>query len=93
MATARREPAPRRACGVPTGVDVRRLYELREALIPHWLFDVAGRRTPLPAQFHAQFAAALVSGDPIRADAAMRAHVRHGLAAVSGGMSALAASE
>jgi DNA-binding GntR family transcriptional regulator len=72
---------------------LRQMIERNHVLILNWLFDVAGRRTPLPADFHGQLAAALVSGDPARADAAMRAHVRYGLAEVAGGISALAASE
>ena len=36
---------------------------------------------------------ALVSGDPGAADAAMRAHVRYGLAEITANFSALAASE
>jgi DNA-binding GntR family transcriptional regulator len=72
---------------------LRRMIERNHVLILNWLFDVAGRRTPLPARFHARLAAALVSGDAARADAAMRAHVRYGLAEVSGGVFALAASE
>ncbi len=72
---------------------LRQMIERNHVLILNWLFDIAGRRTPLPPQFHARLAAALVSGDPARADAAMRAHVRHGLAEVAGGMSALTASE
>lgn len=56
----------------------------KHVLILNWLFDVTGRRTALPPGFHAQLAAALVTGDPEKADAAMRAHVRQGLAEVSG---------
>jgi len=72
---------------------LRQMIERNHVLILNWLFDVAGRRTPLPSQFHAQLAAALVSDDPARADAAMRAHVRYGLAEVSAHISDLAASE
>jgi DNA-binding GntR family transcriptional regulator len=72
---------------------LRQMIERNHVLVLNWLFDVAGRRTPLPAHFHAQLAEALASGDAARADAAMRAHVRYGLAEVSGGISALAASE
>jgi len=36
---------------------------------------------------------ALVSGDPARADAAMRAHVRYGLAEVTGQIGALSTPE
>ncbi len=52
-----------------------------------------GRRTALPLGFHATLADALVSGDADRADAAMRAHVRYGLAEIAGHIGALAASE
>jgi DNA-binding GntR family transcriptional regulator len=72
---------------------LRQMIERNHVLILNWLFDVAGRRTPLPANFHASLAEALVSGDPHKADAAMRAHVRYGLAEVAGRISALAASE
>jgi DNA-binding GntR family transcriptional regulator len=72
---------------------LRQMIERNHVLILNWLFDVAGRRTPLPANFHASLAEALVSGDPQKADAAMRAHVRYGLAEVAGRISALAASE
>jgi len=74
----------------------RRLTEMIErnhVLILNWLFDVAGRRTPLPTGFHSRLADALISGDPEKADAAMRAHVRYGLVEVSGQISALAGSE
>jgi DNA-binding GntR family transcriptional regulator len=74
----------------------RRLTEMIErnhVLILNWLFDVTGRRTPLPAGFHSRLADALVSGDPEKADAAMRAHVRFGLVEVSGQISALSGSE
>ena len=56
-----------------------RMIERNHVLVLNWLFDVSARRTPLPSGFHAQLAAALVSGDPDVADAAMRAHVRYGL--------------
>ncbi len=56
-----------------------RMIERNHVLVLNWLFDVSARRTPLPSGFHAQLAAALVSGDPDLADAAMRAHVRYGL--------------
>jgi DNA-binding GntR family transcriptional regulator len=72
---------------------LRQMIERNHVLVRNWLFDVAARRTPLPRDFHAQLAAALVSGDPARADAAMRAHVRYGFAEVSGRISALAVSE
>jgi GntR family transcriptional regulator, rspAB operon transcriptional repressor len=72
---------------------LRQAIDRNHVLILNWLFDVTGRRTPLPPGFHAQLAEALVSGDAQRADAAMRAHVRHGLCEVAGRLSALAVPE
>jgi DNA-binding GntR family transcriptional regulator len=69
------------------------MIERQHVLILNWLFDLAGRRTPLPPGFHARLAEALVSRDIPRADEAMRAHVRYGLTEVSGRIAALAASE
>ena len=72
---------------------LKQMIERKHVLILNWLFDVAGRRSPLPAGFHAQLAQALVSGDVARADAAMRAHVQYGLSEVTSRIGALAASE
>jgi GntR family transcriptional regulator, rspAB operon transcriptional repressor len=69
------------------------MIERNQVLILNWLFDVTGRRTPLPAGFHRALADALVSGDPEQADAAMRAHVRYGLEEISTQISALSGSE
>jgi DNA-binding GntR family transcriptional regulator len=72
---------------------LREMIERTHVLVFNWLFQVTARRTPLPARFHAELGAALASGDPDRADAAMRAHVRHGLSEVAAHLSDLAASE
>ena len=72
---------------------LRQMIERNHVLILNWLFDVSGRRTPLPPRFHAQLAKTLVSGSAARADAAMRAHVRYGLEEVSGQLRNLAAPE
>ncbi len=72
---------------------LKQMIERKHVLIMNWLFDVTGRRTPLPPGFHSRLAEALVSGDPEQADAAMRAHVRYGLAEVSGQIGALAPPE
>lgn len=69
------------------------MIERNHVLILNWLFDVGARRTPLPADFHARLAAALTSGDPDAADAAMRAHVRYGLVEITANFSAIAAPE
>ena len=63
------------------------MIERNHVLVLNWLFDVSARRTPLPADFHAQLAAALISGDPNVADAAMRAHVRYGLQEITSNFS------
>jgi len=72
---------------------LKRMIERNQVLVLNWHFDVAARRTPLPRGFHLRLAEALVSGDPSRADAAMRAHVRYGLPEVSGQVAALTTSD
>jgi DNA-binding FadR family transcriptional regulator len=74
-------------------IHVMAAYFTANVLILNWLFDLTGRRTPLPPGFHARLADALVSRDAEPADAAMRAHVRYGLTEVSGQMRTMAASE
>lgn len=69
------------------------MIDRHQVLVLNWLFDVAGRRTALPIGFHARLADALVSGDPEKADAAMRAHVRYGFNEISSRIGALSASE
>jgi DNA-binding GntR family transcriptional regulator len=59
------------------------MIERNHVLVLNWLFDVSARRTPLPPHFHGRLAAALISGDPAAADAAMRAHVQYGLAEIT----------
>ena len=72
---------------------LKQMIERKHVLIQNWLFDLTGRRTALPPGFHARLADAIVSGDPVKADEAMRAHVRYGLSEISGQMGKLAASE
>jgi GntR family transcriptional regulator, rspAB operon transcriptional repressor len=69
------------------------MIERNHVLVLNWLFDVSARRTPLPPHFHADLAAALVSGDEEAADAAMRGHVRYGLSEISGNSTEFARSE
>lgn len=69
------------------------MIERNHVLILNWLFDVTGRRTALPPGFHARLADALNAGDPEKADAAMRSHVRYGFVEVSSQISELSASE
>lgn len=58
-----------------------RAIEKEQVLIFNWLYDTAARRSTDPEEFnsHSTLAEALCSGDPLVADAAMRAHVRYGL--------------
>jgi len=72
---------------------LKRMIERSHILILNWLFDVTARRTPLPLRFHSELGEAVTSGDPERADAAMRAHVRYGLQEISGQLRHLAASD
>jgi DNA-binding GntR family transcriptional regulator len=72
---------------------LKTMIERQHVLVLNWLFDLTGRRTPLPPGFHAKLADALVSREVARADEAMRAHVRYGLIEVSGQIGTLAASE
>jgi DNA-binding GntR family transcriptional regulator len=72
---------------------LKQMIERKHVLILNWLFDVTGRRTALPPGFHARLADALLSGEPEKADAVMRAHVRYGLSEIAGHIGALGASE
>jgi len=72
---------------------IKQVIERKHVLIMNWLFDVTGRRTPLPPGFHTRLADALTSGSPEAADAAMRAHVRYGLTEIAGRISELEPSE
>jgi hypothetical protein len=62
-------------------------------LILNWIFDITGRRTPLPPGFHTRLAEGLITGDPEKADAVMREHVRYGFGEISTHIGALGASE
>jgi DNA-binding GntR family transcriptional regulator len=72
---------------------LKQMIERKHVLILNWIFDITARRTPLPAGFHTRLAEGLVSGDPEKADALMREHVRYGFAEISTHIGALAASE
>jgi DNA-binding GntR family transcriptional regulator len=75
-------------CGI-----LKEMIERNHVLILNWHFDVTARRSPLPPTFHATLAEAVTSRDPERADAAMRAHVRHGLQEVASEVRHLTATE
>lgn len=69
------------------------MIERNHILILNWLVDVVARRTPLPPKFHATLVEAVISEDPERADAAMRAHARYGLVEVTGQLRQMTAPE
>ncbi|MGC2401465.1 MAG: GntR family transcriptional regulator [Acidobacteriaceae bacterium] len=53
--------------------------EKAQVLVFNWLYDTAADNNKTPARFHQTLAEALNSGDPLVADAAMRAHIRNNL--------------
>jgi GntR family transcriptional regulator, rspAB operon transcriptional repressor len=53
--------------------------ERNHILLFNFLYDVASQRTFLPCGFHSELIEPIIRGDPEKADAAMRAHVRYGL--------------
>jgi DNA-binding GntR family transcriptional regulator len=53
--------------------------ERNQVLLFNFLYDIASNRTVLPLGFHSELVEPIVRGDPERADAVMRAHVRYGL--------------
>ncbi len=61
-----------------TGCDeLCQAVEKNQVLVFNWLYDTAlGNQQP-PAGWHSELAEALLSGDPIIADAAMRRHTRY----------------
>jgi DNA-binding GntR family transcriptional regulator len=72
---------------------LKQMIERKHVLIMNWIFDITGRRTPLPPGFHSRLADGLISGDPEKADALMREHVRFGFGEISMHIGALGASE
>jgi DNA-binding GntR family transcriptional regulator len=53
--------------------------EKEQVLVFNWLYDTAAQRKQLPANFHKDLAEALCSSDVLKADEAMRGHIRYGL--------------
>jgi GntR family transcriptional regulator, rspAB operon transcriptional repressor len=56
-----------------------KVIEKEQVLVFNWLYDTTARRTISPPNFHGMLANALCSGDAIKADVAMRAHVQYGM--------------
>ena len=57
---------------------LRNAIERNQVLVFNWLYDVAAAFR-MPQHWHQDLMAVVAEHDPIAADAAMRAHVRHGL--------------
>lgn len=60
-------------------VGLCRLVEANDVLVYNWLFDMIGGQPPIPPHFHRDLIADISGTDQAAADAAMRAHIRHGL--------------
>ena len=52
--------------------------EKEQVLVFNWLYDTTANRTVSPPNFHAKLAAAICSGNILKADEAMRAHIQYG---------------
>lgn len=72
---------------------LRDAIEKEQVLIFYWLYDTVVERRDLSSDYHARLADALASGTPAEADAAMRKHIRRGLADVLAGWERLGDSE
>ena len=61
---------------------LRDAIEKQQVLVFNWLHDTAVERRTLAADHHARLTRALATGTAAQADAAMRHHIRHGMAEV-----------
>ncbi len=68
-----------------------RALDKEHVLVFNWLYDTTAQRKTPPESFHSTLAKAICSGNPKRADEAMRAHVRYGLESVINSFSLLEA--
>jgi DNA-binding GntR family transcriptional regulator len=63
--------------------------EKEQVLIFNWLYDTATQRKSFPASFHSDLAKAICSEDLMKADEAMRLHIRYGREGVVEGLESL----
>lgn len=61
---------------------LRDAIEKQQTLVFNWLHDTAVERRTLSSDYHARLTRTLATGTPEQADAAMRHHIRHGMAEV-----------
>jgi len=66
-----------------------RAIQKEQVLIFNWVYELPDNRKALPAGFHNDLAKALCSGDQIKADQAMRSHVRYGMEQLIEGLASL----
>lgn len=79
--------------GLAKAPGLLRAIEKEQVLIFNWLYDTATQQNSLPVNFHYELAKALSSGDLLKADLAMRQHIRYGRERVVGGMGSLEISD
>ena len=66
-----------------------RAIEKEQVLIFNWVYETAASRKALPAGFHHDLAKTICAGDPLKADQAMRSHVRYGMENLIEGLASL----
>lgn len=66
-----------------------RAIQQEQVLIFNWVYETAASRKALPGGFHQDLAKAICSGDPLKADQAMRSHVRYGMEHLMKGLASL----
>lgn len=70
-----------------------RAIEKEQVLIFNWVYESAASRKALPAGFHHDLAKTICAGDPLKADQAMRSHVRYGMEHLIDGLTSLDAAK
>lgn len=70
-----------------------RAIQKEQVLIFNWVYETPASRKALPAGFHQELAKAICSGDPMKADQAMRNHVRFGMEHLIDGLASLDVSK
>jgi DNA-binding GntR family transcriptional regulator len=68
---------------------LRDAIEKEQVLVFNWLYDTVVQRRTLSSDFHTRLTEAIASGDPEKADVAMRQHIRRGLEQVLAGIEKL----
>jgi DNA-binding GntR family transcriptional regulator len=61
---------------------LRAAIEKNHVLIFNWLYDMVAERREVPAGFHCDLINAILTGEVLKADQAMRDHIRYGISSV-----------